>query len=87
MVMVFVLSQDYWLPIKKFQLELAFSKKELEERFELPVYGKDRKAAGFQKHGSQRIYGHQYSVFTSDLCFSRALYSNIVAKVPGFHNL
>lgn len=53
--MVFVLSQDYWLQIKEFQLELAFSKKKLEARFELPTYGEGRKAAGFQKHGSQRI--------------------------------
>lgn len=52
---IFVLSLKYWLQIKEFQLELVFSKKEFEGRFELPTYGEGRKAAGFQEHRSQRL--------------------------------
>lgn len=53
MVMVFILSQDYWLQIKEFQLELNFSKKELEERFEYQLTEKAERQLDFRNMGAK----------------------------------
>lgn len=84
---IFGLDLEYWLQIKEFQRELVFNKKEFEGKFELPIYGEGRKAAGFQKHRSQRIEGNQNSLAASALYFNGQLHSSSATQVLEFHSL